>query len=73
MIVYFDSTCTAYSTGVGSSINNKVYGHLEDRWATISSRCPYTLLLIELPIIMEDYPNSRFKLQNERVSCINLL
>ena len=27
-----------YSTGVGSSINNKVQGHLEDRWATIKKK-----------------------------------
>ena len=48
--------CT--TTGIASSINNKVMGHLEDRWATVkcflmvvqrSSRCLYTLLLIELP------------------------
>ena len=28
-------TLYALTTGVGSSINNKVQGHLEDRWETI--------------------------------------
>jgi hypothetical protein len=33
------------SGGVGSSINNKVYGHLEDRWATIKKLLVFFLLL----------------------------
>jgi hypothetical protein len=58
-----DGEIDSESTGIGNSINNKVWGHLKDRWATIkvffffffivsqrSSRCPYTLLLIEFPI-----------------------
>jgi hypothetical protein len=30
-----DGEIDSESTGIGNSINNKVWGHLEDRWATI--------------------------------------
>ena len=30
-----DGEIDSESTGIGNSINNKVWGHLKDRWATI--------------------------------------
>ena len=43
------------SGGVGSSINNKVYGHLEDRWATIKKLLVFFLLLSTPGVLLPSY------------------
>ena len=59
------------NTGVGSSINNKVLGHLEERWATIKKHQECNAFLGGWPKSIPTGRSAWNKRLNPTLGCLN--